>query len=209
MNRSGFTLIELLIVVAIIAILAGIAIVNLLQAQARAKTSRVMADMKTVGDAMEIYLLDNSNYPVANDGMYPGTGFYCWWTMVENGSRNYSGSLLTSPVAYLSRMPNDVFNKRPKRFIDGGPAGKTYSFWGNILTPGVVSERLDSWIEEMSVLGENFPDMFYWMLSSPGPDCEFWHDQKRLPQSFLYDPTNGTISLGDLSLCNVGWVSPK
>src|SRR5512141_1394212 len=67
-NRSrGFTLIELLIVVAIIGIIAAIAIPNLLNALARGKQKRTMADMRSIGTAVESYAVDNNVYPVAND----------------------------------------------------------------------------------------------------------------------------------------------
>ena len=63
MRKHGFTLIELLIVIAIIAILALIAIPNFLEAQTRAKVSRVKADMRTLGGACEAYTVDWNNPP--------------------------------------------------------------------------------------------------------------------------------------------------
>ena len=67
MNRDskGFTLIELLIVVAIIGIIAAIAIPNLLNAIDRGKQKRTMADMRSIGTAVESYAVDNNVYPVA------------------------------------------------------------------------------------------------------------------------------------------------
>jgi general secretion pathway protein G len=64
-NTKGFTLIELLIVVAIIGIIAAIAIPNLLNAIDRGKQKRTMADMRSVGTAVESYAVDNNVYPVA------------------------------------------------------------------------------------------------------------------------------------------------
>src|SRR5262245_10606079 len=61
---SGFTLIELLIVVAIIGIIAAIAIPNLLNAIDRSKQKRSMADMRSIGTAVEEYAIDNNFYPV-------------------------------------------------------------------------------------------------------------------------------------------------
>ena len=62
-NNKGFTLIELLIVVAIIGIIAAIAIPNLLNAIDRGKQKRTMADMRSIGTAIESYAVDNNFYP--------------------------------------------------------------------------------------------------------------------------------------------------
>jgi type II secretion system protein G len=64
-NQKGFTLIELLIVVAIIGIIAAIAIPNLLNAIDRGKQKRTMADLRSIGTAVESYAVDSNLYPVA------------------------------------------------------------------------------------------------------------------------------------------------
>jgi type II secretion system protein G len=66
-NSKGFTLIELLIVVAIIGIIAAIAIPNLLNAIDRGKQKRTMADIRSIGTAIETYSIDNNDYPIAAD----------------------------------------------------------------------------------------------------------------------------------------------
>ena len=72
-HRSfGFTLIELLIVVAIIAILAAIAVPNFLEAQTRAKVSRVKADMRSMATALEAYVIDYNSFPPCNNYGLPG-----------------------------------------------------------------------------------------------------------------------------------------
>ncbi|HXV76863.1 MAG TPA: prepilin-type N-terminal cleavage/methylation domain-containing protein [Candidatus Polarisedimenticolaceae bacterium] len=70
-REKGFTLIELLIVVAIIGIIAAIAIPNLLNAIDRGKQKRTMADLRSVGTAIESYSIDNNFYP--NAGTTLGT----------------------------------------------------------------------------------------------------------------------------------------
>ena len=65
-KQSGFTLIELLIVVAIIGIIAAIAIPNLLNAIDRGKQKRSMADMRSIGTAVESYAVDVNFYPISS-----------------------------------------------------------------------------------------------------------------------------------------------
>ncbi|NQU42277.1 prepilin-type N-terminal cleavage/methylation domain-containing protein [bacterium] len=94
--KKAFTLIELLIVVAIIAILAAIALPNFLDAQIRAKTSRVMADQRTLSVALEQYCLDSNRYP----GDWLDTGY-------QDHKANVK--VLTTPVAYIDRILPDPF----------------------------------------------------------------------------------------------------
>ena len=66
-HSKGFTLIELLIVVAIIAILAAIAVPNFLEAQVRAKITRVKSDQRALATAIEAYVVDYNSICGTND----------------------------------------------------------------------------------------------------------------------------------------------
>ncbi len=62
-KRKAFTLVEILIVVAIIALLAGIAIPNLLRAKVASNQTTAQATLKTISTALETYSITNGHYP--------------------------------------------------------------------------------------------------------------------------------------------------
>jgi general secretion pathway protein G len=67
--QSGFTLIEIVVVVAIIAILAAIVVQQVVGRVDDAQVQRARADIQTLGSALNIYKLDNYNYPSTQQGL--------------------------------------------------------------------------------------------------------------------------------------------
>ena len=59
-NQRGFTLLEMMVVVAIIAVLAGILIPNFSRARSQAQTSACVGNEKIIATALECILPTNS-----------------------------------------------------------------------------------------------------------------------------------------------------
>ena len=201
---GAFTLIELLIVVAIIAILAMIALPNFLEAQTRAKVSRVRADLRTIATALESYAADWTEYPL-NDGFY-----------------NVLPLELTTPVAYLTNATLiDPFclTKPSGNIARGGkPVGERVRYYTYTL-PVTAAEwnlhiRLGRTPPVEAIEGMN-PRIFQkygrWRLVSNGPDMNYADpdyvfgsepiaDPLGVVQGsdVLYDPTNGAVSKGNI-----------
>ena len=185
-KKFAFTLIELLIVVAIIAILAAIAVPNFLEAAVRSRVSRVKADMRTISVGINAYMVDNNKVPVGRTGTgtyYPDWAFTSWLKCPITKYIGGCGYLLTTPIAYLAAIPSDPFNVGASRDYR---TGTLYSF--------VYFGSVGSW-----ECGGRDPETlesikFRWYLISPGPDLTYWN----ITGSWYYDPTNGTVSGGDI-----------
>jgi prepilin-type N-terminal cleavage/methylation domain-containing protein len=195
MRFRGFTLIELLIVVAIIAILAAIAVPNFLEAQTRAKVSRVKSDMRSLATALESYAVDNRSYPPPIEYEPLGGGN---WKIDEGETIPYEGFMsyrLTTPVAYISSLPIDVFeendeNDHPKNVSFHYSEQKT----NERLTPP-QPDFLKQLAEQLGIPGGS---AIRWMMFSHGPDLVHQDGTPEHGNPVLYDPTNGTVSRGDI-----------
>ncbi len=66
-KNRGFTLIEMLVVMTIIGMVAAIAVPSLMNAIDRSRRSSTMADIRTLGTALERYAFDHHRYPVVDD----------------------------------------------------------------------------------------------------------------------------------------------
>jgi type II secretion system protein G len=200
-HQHAFTLIELLIVVTVIAILAAIAIPNFLEAQTRAKVSRTKADMRSLATAVESYRVENNHYPFrrhlrgtsVNDA--PSTAPTAQVTF-----RAHFIKQITTPVAYISSLPRDVFERRitaPNNLIDYYDLEQT-SWLLNATHPRTTQPQ-----RRVPLGGAG------WMLISVGPDnilgavdnscaCPLGTVYDRGTIYFVYDPTNGSVSTGNI-----------
>jgi prepilin-type N-terminal cleavage/methylation domain-containing protein len=204
-TSAGFTLIELLIVVAIIAILAAIAVPNFLEAQARSKTSRVMADMRSLATAIECYTIDNSTSPI---GWAEGVVAFALWDWLPPPMTNFGPyRQLTTPIAYMSSIPTDPFAVYA--------SGNTYGTDPRMHF-GEYYHWEGAWHNQSPTPGSIESKGYRWHMRSVGPRRQppmgtgsaiVWPEDVMASGSTncIYDATNGTKSEGWIVMTNKGF----
>lgn len=119
--RRGFTIVELIIVIVVIAILAMITLVSYNLVTSSAKDTERLSDFRAISDALQLYYLDNGQYPIASGS----TGINNSWSASTDGSwANLEAQLVPK---YMPSLPVDPEN------TTGGPSvlgsGRGYAYF--------------------------------------------------------------------------------
>ena len=187
--RHAFTLVELLIVIGILGILAVIAVPNLLEAQTRARVARARADMAALATAIETYAVDQSGYPLNGALEQGGASQSPQMSALGAPAHKFLHSSITTPIPYLPGQPQDLTAiSDPLAPSDWHPY-LGYYFYTNL-----------NWFHALAqpapppVIDQMRRAYGPWILAAAGPDG----DRRDLARHLFYDPTNGTVSDGDL-----------
>ncbi|MCX7018746.1 MAG: type II secretion system protein GspG [Candidatus Sumerlaeota bacterium] len=175
-----------------------------MEAQTRSKVSRTKTDMRSMSTALETYRVDSGKYP-------PDYQYYSIVTTRDLNAYLPRLIVLTTPIAYMSAIPEDVFAegamsrnatlaspyKVAGRFVRPFCFDYAYRYLPdgrdeNALYPGLWTLRIS-----------RSPGVM-WALRSIGPDLYATVLGDLSPSATSYDPTNGTISAGDIFFLGPG-----
>lgn len=111
----GFTLIELMVVVVILGILAAVVVPKVMDRPEQARISAAKNNIRAIRSALDMYKLDNHNYPTTDQGLEalvrkPGSG---------PKAPNWTG--------YMERIPQDPWS-RDFVYLSPGKNGKVDVF---------------------------------------------------------------------------------
>jgi type II secretion system protein G len=68
-TSKGFTLIEVMVVIVILGILSALIVPNIIHKAGDARIAAAKADVAAIGQALDMYKLDNSSYPSSDQGL--------------------------------------------------------------------------------------------------------------------------------------------
>jgi general secretion pathway protein G len=110
-EQAGLTLIEMIVVLAIIAIVASMIVMNVIGRPDEARVTVAKTDLRTISAALKMYRLDNGDYPTSEQGL------------AALATRPTTGAIPQnwSAEGYLAQLPVDPWG-RPYvyRYAGGG-----------------------------------------------------------------------------------------
>ena len=110
--QEGFTLIEIMVVVVILGILAAVVVPRIMSRPEEARITKTKQDIRALETALDLYKLDNFNYPTTEQGLE---------------------ALVTTPTSppvpkryreegYLKKVPQDPW-QNPYQYLNPGEHG--------------------------------------------------------------------------------------
>ena len=117
-TRNGFSLVELMVVIFIIGLLATVVLINVLPSQDKAMRVKAQGDIATLGQAMEMYRLDNMTYPGVGEGL----------AALRTPPANLSLPQNYRSGGYIKDLPSDPWG-RPYQFVAPGQAGHAFEIF--------------------------------------------------------------------------------
>ena len=131
LSARGFTIIELIVVIAIIAVLAGIVLVNVQGYIKKAQNAQTLADVGNYVKALEMARAQNGTYPSTSNSIVC-LGHYssgsCW-----NGAIYNSSATETSLKPFIAGLPGNT-NKICPSTLSDCYNGYTYRSTGSAVT---------------------------------------------------------------------------
>lgn len=94
---QGFTLIEILVVIVILGILGAVVAPQILSRPDTARVQAAQTDLRTLASALDIYRLDNFNYPSSDQGLEA-------LVQAPSGFPEAKG---WNPDGYIKKLPED------------------------------------------------------------------------------------------------------
>ncbi len=107
--QRGFTLIEVMVVVVILSILAAIVVPRIMDRPDTARITKAQADIRALESALNLYKLDNHNYPTTDAGL-------------EALIQKPADAASWKEGGYMDRLPKDPWGN-PYQYLSPGVHG--------------------------------------------------------------------------------------
>lgn len=118
-KKNGFTLVELMVVIVIIGLLATIVALNVIPSGDTARVQKAKADIATIEQALEMYRLQQSNYPTTAQGL----------AALTSAPAGLANPAAYQAGGYIKKLPDDPWGN-PYLYASPGKHG-AFDVWTN------------------------------------------------------------------------------